>query len=315
MYPWGFLMVSVSSVFLVVAAALMPEALGRVIGGGLFGVIGRVSYGIYLWHVPVIRVVDARVGVEGSALFVLRMVVLAVVVGISYHFVEQPIRLRKFGLRPMSVLASATVLCVVAGVIVARNTSDADGRHDFPVERLSGRGTRVLVLGELAGPLLDRQSQWAHEAVIWAPNETCMWRPIADWFVRGEDPGCVAWEKRWAHAIEDFNPDLVVISTSMAMTQPLGELDDLLVAQYRQMIEAQFAVAADRPTVMVVVSAPSGLDISPTPGRNARGERWAELAKSASAGCRSCQVIDLGHPENMEAMGDLAAARLSPQLR
>lgn len=55
--------------------------------------IGLVSYGIYLWHWPVLVFLDpARVGIDGVALLLLRAALTGILAFLSYRFVERPIR-------------------------------------------------------------------------------------------------------------------------------------------------------------------------------------------------------------------------------
>lgn len=55
--------------------------------------IGRVSYGLYLYHWPVIVVLDGpRTGLEGPSLAALRLGVTLAITVVSYVVIEQPIR-------------------------------------------------------------------------------------------------------------------------------------------------------------------------------------------------------------------------------
>ncbi len=55
--------------------------------------LGRVSYGVYLYHWPIFAMLTARrTGVEGWGLFVVRMAVTMLVAELSFHLLEQPIR-------------------------------------------------------------------------------------------------------------------------------------------------------------------------------------------------------------------------------
>jgi peptidoglycan/LPS O-acetylase OafA/YrhL len=76
--------------------------------------VGRLSYGIYLFHWPVFVVLDeARTGWHGWQLATLRLAVTFAAATASYHLLEHPIRLRR-------VLPSARRLTsgLAAGVVV-----------------------------------------------------------------------------------------------------------------------------------------------------------------------------------------------------
>ena len=55
--------------------------------------LGRISYGVYLYHWPLFAVLTARrVGVDGWGLFAVRVAVTLAVAMASFHLLEQPIR-------------------------------------------------------------------------------------------------------------------------------------------------------------------------------------------------------------------------------
>ncbi|MEP4650231.1 MAG: acyltransferase, partial [Ilumatobacter sp.] len=83
--------------------------------------LGKVSYGVYLFHWPIFVVLNSdRVGVDGPLLFVLRIAVTLGVAQVSFTFFEQPIRrASSVGIRPtMGYAAAATVAVIVAAVVV-----------------------------------------------------------------------------------------------------------------------------------------------------------------------------------------------------
>ncbi len=83
--------------------------------------LGKVSYGVYLFHWPIFVVLNSdRVGVDGPLLFVLRIAVTLGVAQVSFTFFEQPIRRASgIGIRPtMSYAGAATAAVIVAAVVV-----------------------------------------------------------------------------------------------------------------------------------------------------------------------------------------------------
>ncbi|HWB38263.1 MAG TPA: acyltransferase, partial [Rugosimonospora sp.] len=55
--------------------------------------LGRISYGVYLYHWPLFEYLDAgRTGLSGLGLLALRLTAVLVVATLSYHLIEQPIR-------------------------------------------------------------------------------------------------------------------------------------------------------------------------------------------------------------------------------
>lgn len=96
--------------------------LGAAADRGLMGWLGTRSYGVYLWHLPLIVLADAVLRPLGWSMPG-RVVAVAVAVGaaaVSYRYLERPLRsrpLRESLRRP--IVASAVVVIAVVGVIVS----------------------------------------------------------------------------------------------------------------------------------------------------------------------------------------------------
>ncbi|MEN9646782.1 MAG: hypothetical protein RL238_3451 [Actinomycetota bacterium] len=81
--------------------------------------LGRISYGVYLYHWPIFAILTARrTGWEGWGLFAVRMAVTLAVAELSFHVLEQPVRVgRSSGTRV--AWASATAMVTVAAITMA----------------------------------------------------------------------------------------------------------------------------------------------------------------------------------------------------
>ncbi|WP_165372806.1 acyltransferase family protein, partial [Pengzhenrongella frigida] len=94
LYRGGFGIVSVLAALLVAALAHPGARLGRLLGTQPWRYLGQRSYGIYLWHWPVLML--SRPGFElafdGVAAAVLRLGVTLVLAEASYRWVELPVR-------------------------------------------------------------------------------------------------------------------------------------------------------------------------------------------------------------------------------
>lgn len=94
----------------VIAAAVQPGPVAWVLERRPLRALGLISYGVYLFHWPIFLWLDeARVGVGGVALFLLRSAVTVAVAVVSYRFVEQPIRTGRavVGRRPRWLVPAA----------------------------------------------------------------------------------------------------------------------------------------------------------------------------------------------------------------
>lgn len=145
MYRGGFLALAVATAGVVAAVAVprRPGVLARALSVRPLVAVGKVSYGLYLWHWPVdVALTPARTGLDGHAwweapaLFALRTGVAAAFTVASYRWVEQPVRLHGIaGLRvrlpgplrsgPATAvgLAGLAVTLLVAGTLRASDTA------------------------------------------------------------------------------------------------------------------------------------------------------------------------------------------------
>ena len=111
MYRGGFVAVALVSLAAVVGAA---RSRSRWFDTAIVQWLGTRSYGIYLWHWPLIVALSPdRIGVDGLPLAALRCAVTAVVVEISYRWIEQPVRhLRGRSAAPILVLPAGILICL-----------------------------------------------------------------------------------------------------------------------------------------------------------------------------------------------------------
>jgi hypothetical protein len=179
--------------------------------------IGRVSYGIYLWHIPVIRVLSPdRVHLAAVPLAFLRLAVLAAVVNLSYRFIEQPVRSRRW--RPTLPRLVVVAVVVVAALIPLEFDAQSDFRHQWDATDMPAgvaRADRVLVVGDgVAGFVADG----FRPATTWDASEFgCGLLPgpmVQSGQVLRPGVACSHWERRWADAVDQFRPTIVVVMES-----------------------------------------------------------------------------------------------------
>ena len=174
-YHGGSVAIAVASAVLVLGLELAPRALpARLLSLGPMAWIGRLSYGLYLWHWPAILIVPSAWGpfalLPGSyGLNGERLAVTFVVAAASYYVVERPIRTGSFPLVRRSALRFATVtvaaIVLVSGLIgwqtLGAVATGRNGLADCPDWRIclrsdGGPGSlRVAVVGDSVARSLD----------------------------------------------------------------------------------------------------------------------------------------------------------------
>ncbi|MGF1473035.1 MAG: acyltransferase family protein [Rubrobacteraceae bacterium] len=93
LYRGGIVLLSVATVLVVAAVAHPASWLGGALGWGPLRWIGVRSYGIYLWHFPIIVLTTATVQKElNLSLSVLQVGATIAVAALSWRFFEEPIR-------------------------------------------------------------------------------------------------------------------------------------------------------------------------------------------------------------------------------
>jgi peptidoglycan/LPS O-acetylase OafA/YrhL len=161
LYQWGLLALTLATLALVAAAAHPASVTSKALGFAPLRWLGERSYGIYLWHLPVIVFISHQtfIDITGvSAGWVWALVALGITVGLSaasWTWIEDPIRTHGFkaawrtGRTPVaatlfaSVAVSALVLALpLAGpslrpapVVLAGGIADKPGPLDgLPVD-------------------------------------------------------------------------------------------------------------------------------------------------------------------------------------
>ncbi len=99
LYRGGMVLLSLATTILVAALAHPACRLGRVLGAKPLRWIGARSYGLYLWHYPVIVLTTPLVNTGGPNMtrILLQLLVSFVLAELSYRYVEQPVRSGNFG--------------------------------------------------------------------------------------------------------------------------------------------------------------------------------------------------------------------------
>ena len=139
LYRWGFLVLSLATLAVVAAVAHPATAMSRILGFAPLRWIGERSYGIYLWHLPVIVLLpDGFLEAQPLGRGAVALGLTVAVAALSWTLVEDPIR--RHGLRgaflpgriaraadgrrrTWAIAGAALVLVVGAGSITAAATA------------------------------------------------------------------------------------------------------------------------------------------------------------------------------------------------
>jgi peptidoglycan/LPS O-acetylase OafA/YrhL len=154
MFEGGFLLCAALAALVVADARLVaPGWFARGLAWGPLHFVGTISYGIYLWHWPVIVYLNgARTGLSTWPLNLLRIAVTLAVSTASYYLVERPIRLAKLrgGVRlwaPVAGVVTAVVIIVATFPAVADPSTVVGTTHVAP----TGSAQAVPGAGGYAG--------------------------------------------------------------------------------------------------------------------------------------------------------------------
>jgi len=125
-YRGGMAVFSLCSCVVVWAVTGGPAGLvGRAFSLAPLQWLGRVSYGIYLWHWPVIvYLTPDRLGLDRWATDLARIATTLVVAAVSYRFLEQPIRRGALPGRQAWVAAVVAAVVTLGVVLIATNGDD-----------------------------------------------------------------------------------------------------------------------------------------------------------------------------------------------
>ena len=216
--------------------------------------LGRISYGVYLFHWPVFLWLTAsRTDLDGVALFILRCTVTIACAALSYHAVEQPIRHGARITRRGSWVLAPTAALVLCGLVVAVSADPPPPRIVFRAVRAdssapptsapvppspthaSRPGTtwtvasvqpvpatqpvsRVMLVGDSVAQTLGRGfERWG------APHGVAVWN-VARFYcgiLNGGDIEVMETQKScdqlptWRDQIAAFHPDVVVVLSTI----------------------------------------------------------------------------------------------------
>ena len=111
----------------VIYGSVEGRVLARVLSARPLVELGKISYGVYLYHLPLfLLLTEDRVHRSGAALFILRALATVLLATASFHLVERPIRLGRSLARGRALPALAGAVAAIALVTVPLSTRAED---------------------------------------------------------------------------------------------------------------------------------------------------------------------------------------------
>jgi peptidoglycan/LPS O-acetylase OafA/YrhL len=243
LYEGGFLVVSLAVAVVVAAVAHpSPSGLSELLSGRPLRALGRVSYGVYLWHWPVFVVVNRdRVDLAGHHLLALRLTLTLAVAVLSYRLLEMPVRTRSWprwpAPRALATAMTGVAVLVLVGTVGAVSTAPAVLAHRLEAPEV-GAVPATAPTGQATPPPADAAGPvrvlWLGDSVSWTlgrvhpeqpgPDDAVAVWNRAEWYCelvpapRRENgrtlppsEGCPDWRSSWARDVETFDPQVVAL--------------------------------------------------------------------------------------------------------
>jgi peptidoglycan/LPS O-acetylase OafA/YrhL len=250
--PWlfrGGLTVAALAVAAVIAHAVLSPASWTAVVLSLPPLVwlGRISYGVYLWHWPLFGWLSAeRTGLTGPALLGVRIAATLAVASASFYLFEQPLRTARWPRRSprLSAGVAAAALAVSAVVAVAATApppvppaprialeeallpppptafEPEQAAAPVPPMRRAGRAPgdkpRIAFMGDsVSWSLANYLPEQEQIEVFVRGVQGCGIARLPEIMYVGAPhtnyPGCDKWDARWRRNIRTDDPDVAVI--------------------------------------------------------------------------------------------------------
>lgn len=150
LYRGGLTVIALAVAAVIATAVATTSVLGRALAWRPLTAIGRISYGLYLWHWPIFLVITrGRTGLWGFELLLVRLIVTFAIAIASFVLVERPIRKGAFR-QGWAALAAPLALAATIAVLLVATQREEDHAPLFatPVRPHVAQDVHVLALGD-----------------------------------------------------------------------------------------------------------------------------------------------------------------------
>ncbi len=177
LYRGGMLLVSLLSAALIASALVPGGFLARLLSSRPLGWIGSRSYGIYLWHFPLIQFFATQGSISLFPQGILAVLLSVVLAEVSHQLVERPLSrgvlprialvaaevLGANGKRSLRVIAPAAA-CLVVALTAAVGVAAVPDEYLAPPEAITSTGDSADHAKEVEGPVADAEDETSESA-------------------------------------------------------------------------------------------------------------------------------------------------------
>jgi len=239
LYHGGFYLVALAAGAVITAVtSWRTSVLARFLSLRPLTYIGRISYGLYLYHWPLFLALDhAHTGLTGPALLSVRLAATFAVAVASFHLVEEPVRKGRLA-RTWPALVMALGAAAVSAVVIVAATVPLASAAVPPAATIKGVGLspsqrQALTAAHAFGPdpvrfvLVGDSVAYTAAPGLWRDSVPRYGVKVYDGGVLGCDlslapsllggvvyrgkPGvnCGSWQSMWAKGVARIRPEVV----------------------------------------------------------------------------------------------------------
>lgn len=221
-FDGGLALVAVASA-LVVVSCLVPGPVSQLLALRPLRFIGRISYEIYLWHWPVIVVVDGEWHPSGATRIVCEVGLSVVLAWLSHILVGAPVRRASFR-SAIAKLALPASIAVTATLLAAT----------VPIDAASAAPEAAGSLGRVSGALASAHASSAERALVDTAYRPPHPGPVTVFGVRLPAPTGTLDLGYWPQTSQPvrimYIGDSVMYQTELAVGAALGSTGDAVTA-------------------------------------------------------------------------------------
>jgi peptidoglycan/LPS O-acetylase OafA/YrhL len=146
LYRGGMLPAALSTAAVIAHAVGSPRSpTARLLAFPPLTLLGRLSYGVYLWHWPIFAWLNAeRTGQQGLRLLAVRCAVTLAAATVSYLVVERPLRQARWLRRPLATPATAGAAMAACAAVAVLATVPPAVADQTPAAEVDQALSRVL---------------------------------------------------------------------------------------------------------------------------------------------------------------------------